>query len=90
MSSFVKTVNNPVSILESESGRARNRFRDNSMTNSMTVNPDRFQAILLDKRNSDLYLNKNIIIDKENTEFVSNVKMLGVHIDSKLSFNLYT
>ena len=55
----------------------------------MIVNPDKFQAILLDKRNSDLHLNENITIDKENIKVVSNVKMLGVHIDSKLNFNLH-
>ena len=55
----------------------------------MVVNPDKFQAILLDKRNSDLYLNENTAIDKENIKVISNVKMLGVHIDSKLNFNLY-
>ena len=38
---------------------------------------------------ADLYLNENIKIDKENIKVVSNVKMLGVHIDSKLSFNLH-
>ena len=55
----------------------------------MVVNPDKFQAILLDKINSDLYLNENTAIDKENIKVISNVKMLGVHIDSKLNFNLY-
>ena len=30
----------------------------------MIVNPDKFQVTLLDKRNSDLCLNKNITIDK--------------------------
>ena len=62
-----------------------NWFRDNSMI----VNPDKFQAILLNKRNSDLYLTENITTDKENIKVVSNVKMLGVHIDSKLNFNLH-
>ena len=61
-SSFAKTVNNLVSILESESGCAINWFRDNSKIG----NPDKFQAILLDKRNSDMYLNKNITFNKEN------------------------
>ena len=55
----------------------------------MIVNSKKFQAILLDKRNSDLHLNENITIDKENIKVVSNVKMLGVHIDSKLNFNLH-
>ena len=85
LSSFARIVKNLVSILESESSCVINWFRDNSMI----VNPDKFQAILLDKRNSDLYLNENITIDKENIKVVSNVKMLGVHIDSKLNFNLH-
>ena len=47
LSSFAKTVNNLVSILESESGCAMNWFR----YNNMIVNPDKFQSILLDKKN---------------------------------------
>ena len=76
LSSFARTVKNLVSILESESSCAINWFRDNSMI----VNPDKFQVILLDKRNSDWHLNEKV---------VSNVKMLGAHIDSKLNFNLH-
>ena len=55
----------------------------------MIVNPDKFQTILLDKRNSDLHLNENITIDKENINVLSHVKMLGVHNDSKLNFTLH-
>ena len=44
----------------------------------MIVNPDKFQAVLLDKKNSGLYLNENITIDNENIKVVSNVKLLGV------------
>ena len=47
LSSFAKTVNNLISILDSESGCAINWFRDKSMI----VNPDKFQTILLDKKN---------------------------------------
>ena len=83
--SFAKTVNNLVSILKSESGCAINGFRDMSMI----VNPGKFQAILLDKRNSDLYLKEIITIDREHITVVSNVKMLGVHFDSKSNFNLH-
>ena len=85
LSSFARTIKNLVRTLESESSCAINWFRDNNMI----VNPDKFQAILLDKRNSDLHLNENITIDKENIKVVPNVKMLGVHIDSKLNFNLH-
>ena len=55
----------------------------------MIINPEIFPAISLDKGISDLYLNKNITIDNENITVVSNVKMLGVPIDSKLNFSLY-
>ena len=80
LSSFARTVNNLVSILESESDCDINSFRDNGMT----VNPDKFQAILLDKKNSGLYLNENITIDNEIIKVVSNVKLLGVSkIDGK-------
>ena len=48
LSSFARTVKNLVSILESESSCAINWFRDNSMI----VIPDKFQAILLNKKNS--------------------------------------
>ena len=84
-SSFAKTVNNLVSILESDIGCTINWFRDDSII----VNPEKFQAILLDKGNSDLYLNKNITTDKESIKVVSNVKMLGIHINNKLNFNLH-
>ena len=83
--SFAKTVNHLVSSLKSESGCTINGFRDMSMI----VNPGKFQAILLDKRNSDLYLKEIITIDREHITVVSNVKMLGVHFDSKSNFNLH-
>ena len=41
----------------------------------MIVNPEKFLAILLDKRNSD-YFNENVTIDKDNIKIVSNIKML--------------
>ena len=85
LSSFARTVKYLVSVLETESSCAINWFRDNSMI----LNPDKFQAILLDKRNSGLHLNESIRIAKEKIKVVSNVKMLGVHIDSKLNFDLH-
>ena len=41
------------------------------------------KQFLSDKRNSDLYLNENITIDKENIKVVSDVEMLGVHTEWK-------
>ena len=55
----------------------------------LIVNSHKFQAISLDKRNSDLYLNENFTVDKENIKVISNIKILGAHIDSKLNFNLH-
>ena len=49
----------------------------------MIDNPDTFQEILLDKRNSDLYLNKSITSNNENVKVVSNVQLLGIHFDGK-------
>ena len=86
LSSFVKTVNNFVSILESESGCAINWLRHNTII----VNPDKFYANFLDKRNFALYLNENVTPEKETLMLSQNVKMLGVHTDAKLSFNLHT
>ena len=40
--------------------------------------------------NSGLYLNENITVNKKkNINVISNIKMIGLHIDSKLSFNLH-
>ena len=43
----------------------------------------------LDKKNW-LTLNKNITIFKENIEVAWNIKVLGVHIKSKLNFDIDT
>ena len=68
VSSFAKTVNNLVSILNSSSDCTTKWFRYYSMTGK----PGKFQAIWLEKRNSDLLLTKKIKIDKENIVPVSN------------------
>ena len=54
----------------------------------MIVNPDKFQAILLDKRKSD-HTNQRIVVDSQNINVVSSVELLGVQIDDKLNFNLH-
>ena len=52
LSRFAKTVNNLIIILESGNDCAINWFRDIIKI----VNPDKFQMILFDKKNPDLYL----------------------------------
>ena len=84
MLSFAKSIDRLVKILESESDYANYWFDENKMI----INPDKFQAILLDKRKSDLAY-RNIKIENQNIQVVSDVKMLGVHIDHKLNFSLH-
>ena len=54
----------------------------------MTVNPDKFQAILLDKRKSD-HTDPRIVVDNQNIKVVLFAELLGIEIDDKLNFNLY-
>ena len=54
----------------------------------MIVNPDEFQAILLNKRKSD-HTNERIVVDNENIKVASSVELLGIQIDDKFNFNLY-
>ena len=54
----------------------------------MIVNPDKFQAILLDKRKSD-HTNQRIAVDNQNIKVVSSVELLKIQIDDKLNFNLH-
>ena len=53
----------------------------------MIVNPDKFQAILLDKCKSSNIENK-FIIGSEQIQVVASVDILGIMIDDKLNFNL--
>lgn len=52
----------------------------------MIVNPDNFQLIFLDKRDSD-NTNIELRIGNEKIESISSVKLPGIHIDDKLNFN---
>ena len=54
----------------------------------MIVNPDKFQAILLDKRKSG-HTNQRIAVDHQNRKVVSFVELLGNQIDDKLNFSLH-
>ena len=50
------------------------------------VNPDKFQAIILDKRKSD-NTNQRITVDNQQIKVMSSVKLLGLQLDDKLNFN---
>ena len=54
----------------------------------MIVNPEKFQAIILDKQKHD-YSNETIKFDNKTVETVSSVRPLGVQLDDKLNFSLH-
>ena len=56
--------------------------------NKMIVNPNKFQAIVLNKKLSDL-TNVNFQIDNQVIRSVSSVELLGIQIDDKLNSSLH-
>ena len=54
----------------------------------MIINPDKFQAIILDKKKSNL-TNIPLTIDNQTMKSVPSVELLGVHLGDKLNFNLH-
>ena len=56
--------------------------------NKMVVNPNKYQAIILDKRKS-VHTNERITVDNKQIKVVSSVKLLGLQLDDKLNFNLH-
>ena len=54
----------------------------------MIVIPGKFKGIIIDKKKQN-YTAEYISIDQKNKKTSSSVKLLGVHIDDKLNFNLH-
>ena len=54
----------------------------------MIVDPEKFQAIILDKQKHD-YSNETIKFDNKTVETVSSVRLLGIQLDDKLNFSLH-
>ena len=80
--SFAKTIENLISILESESEVAINWFK----YNHMIVNPRKFKAIIFEKHKGN-HSSRNINISHKEIKSVAKVKLLGTEIDDKLNFN---
>ena len=55
----------------------------------MIVNPGKFQAIIFDKHKGNV-TNRTISINHKEIKVVAKVKLLGIEIDDKLSFNHHT
>ena len=73
-----------IGILQSGSEIAIDWFKNNKII----VNPDKFQAILLDKRKSD-HTYQRIVVNNQNLKVVSSVELLGIKIGDKLNCNLH-
>ena len=54
----------------------------------MIINPDKFQAIILDRRKSNL-TNIPLTIDNQTIKSVPSAELLEIHLDDKLNFNLH-
>ena len=80
--SFAKTIENLISVLESENEIAINWFEGNHMI----VNPCKFQVIIFDKHRRN-HTNQMVNMDWKEIKAVSKVKILGIEIDGKLNFN---
>ena len=84
LSAWGETVSKLIDTLESESNITIDWFRKNEMI----INPDKFQAIILDKKKSNL-TKIPLTIDNQTIKSVPSVELLGIHLDDKLNFNLH-
>ena len=78
LSSFGKTIENLLSILESENEIAINWFKDNRMI----VNPGTIQLVIFDNQKGN-HSNQIINIDQKETKVVSKVRLLAIEINDK-------
>ena len=84
LSAFESNIKSLKLILEYESKTAISWFQ----SIKMIVNPGKFQGIINDKKKQD-HTAEYISICQKNVKTSSPVKLLGVHIDDKLNFNLH-
>ena len=73
-----------VEILTTESQNAIKWFSEDKMI----VNPDKFKSIVIHK-SSQTSKPKQFLIGNDVVEVASSVKLLRIHIDDQLSFNLH-
>ena len=78
LSSFGKTIENLLSILESENEIAINWFKHNYMI----VNPGTIQLVIFDKQKGN-HSNQILNNDQKETKVVSKVRLLATEINDK-------
>ena len=81
---FTKTVKDLINVLKEESAVAMNWFS----SNEMIVNPDKFKSIILTKNKSD-DIPTGFSIGTDIVSIEKSVKLLGIHLDNRLNFNLH-
>ena len=77
-----KTIEDLILTLETDSQKAIEWFK----LNEMIVNPDKFQAIIV-KKNTNIKDSYPLKINDQIINSESSVKLLGIEIDNKLSFD---
>ena len=82
ISAKASKVEDLIKILQSESELAVKWFRDNNMI----VNPDKFQAIILQKGNNKNKNHKTLAIENIEISTAKTVELLGLTIDNRLNF----
>ena len=82
MANNFASIDNLISILDSESEIKINWFKDNRMI----MNPSKSQALILDKHKGN-QTNQIIIINHKEIKVVSKVKLLGIEIDNEPKVN---
>ena len=83
-SAAAKTVTESKNTLQSASEVIINWFKNNKMI----VNPEKLQAIILDRQKHG-YSNETIKFDNKTVETVSSVRLVGIQLDDKLNFSLH-
>ena len=81
ISAKANNIEDLLKILQEESELAVKWFRDNNMI----VNPDKFQAIILQKGNKE-HENKTLAIENIEISTTKSVELLGLTIDDRLTF----
>ena len=84
LTAFTNNIQNLIHLLESESSVAIKWFKDNKMI----VYPEKFQAIISDKKKNN-HTQEIVNIDKNAVKVKSSVKLLGIQIEAGLNFNLH-
>ena len=52
----------------------------------MTVNPETFQVIIIDKKKVD-HTNEKVAIDNKQIKSIPSIELLGIQLDNKLTFS---